>query len=72
MQQVDQNENGEFMMDVISIFYTGGDDEVQKKDRAYGQAMPETMRNDEGNRIRIFLNQLSEFAKEMGWYNNDN
>ena len=58
-QQVDQNENGEFMMDVISIFYTGGDDEVQQVVKGLpvetiGQAMPETMRNDEGNRIRIF------------------
>ena len=58
-QQVDQNDNGEFMMDVISIFYTGGDDEVQQVVKGLpvetiGQAMPETMRNEAGNRIRIF------------------
>ena len=58
-QQVDQNNNGEFMMDVISIFYTGGDDEVQQVVKGLpvetiGQAMPETMRNEAGNRIRIF------------------
>ena len=28
-QQVDQNKDGEFLMVVISIFYTGGDEEVQ-------------------------------------------
>ena len=47
------------MMDVISIFYTGGDDEVQQVVKGLpvetiGQAMPETMRNEAGNRIRIF------------------
>ena len=53
------DDNGEFMMDVISIFYTGGDDEVQQVVKGLpvetiGQAMPETMRNEAGNRIRIF------------------
>ena len=46
-------------MDVISIFYTGGDDEVQQVVKGLpvetiGQAMPETMRNEDGNRIRVF------------------
>jgi uncharacterized membrane protein YcgQ (UPF0703/DUF1980 family) len=58
-QQVDQNKDGEFLMDVISIFYTGGDEEVQGVVKGLpvetmGQVMPETMRNSEGKRIRIF------------------
>ena len=58
-QQVDQNDDGEFIMDVISIFYTGGDDEVQQVVKGLpvetiGQAMPETMRNEDGKRIRVF------------------
>ena len=58
-QQVDQNKDGEFLMDVISIFYTGGDEEVQGVVKGLpvetmGQVMPETMRNSDGKRIRIF------------------
>ena len=58
-QQVDQNKDGEFLMDVISIFYTGGDEEVQGVVKGLpvetmGQVMPETNRNSEGKRIRIF------------------
>jgi len=58
-QQVDQNDDGEFLMDVISIFYTGGDEEVQGVVKGLpvetmGQVMPETMHNSEGKRIRIF------------------
>jgi len=58
-QQVDQNEKGEFMMDVISLFYTGGDEEIQNVVKGLpvetmGQVMPEKTRNPDNNRVRIF------------------
>ena len=58
-QQVDQNEKGEFMMDVISLFYTGGDEEIQNVVKGLpietvGQVMPEKMRNSENKRVRVF------------------
>ena len=58
-QQVDQNEEGEFMMDVISLFYTGGDEEIQNVVKGLpvetmGQVMPEKTRNPDNNRVRIF------------------
>ena len=61
------------MMDVISIFYTGGDDEVQQVVKGLpvetiGQAMPETMRNDEGNRIRIFRLMMNCCIAERGLF----
>jgi hypothetical protein len=58
-QQVDRNEKGEFMMDVISLFYTGGDEEIQNVVKGLpietmGQVMPEKMRNPENKRVRVF------------------
>jgi hypothetical protein len=58
-QQVDRNDKGEFLMDVISIFYTGGDEEIQNVVKGLpvetmGQVMPEKMRNPENTRLRVF------------------
>ncbi len=57
--QVDQNDDGEFLMDVISIFYTGGDEEVKNvvdglPVETMGQVMPEKVRNPDGTRLRVF------------------
>ena len=46
-------------MDVVSIFYTGGDEEVRNvvdglKVETMGQVMPEKIRNPEGTRVRVF------------------
>ncbi len=58
-EQVDRNAAGEFEMDVISIFYTGGDGEVQNVVNGLpvvtlGQVMPEKIRNPDGTRLRVF------------------
>lgn len=57
--QVDQNDAGEYLMDVVSIFYTGGDEEVQNvvdglPVETMGQMMPEKIRNPDGTRVRVF------------------
>lgn len=57
--QVDANDDGEYLMDVVSIFYTGGDEEVQNvvaglPVETMGQVMPEKIRNSEGKRVRAF------------------
>ena len=56
--QVDQNANGELMITVPELFYTGGDKVIQnvlagQGVETIGQVMAE-MVNDNGNRLRIF------------------
>ncbi|MGI9243944.1 MAG: TIGR03943 family putative permease subunit [Verrucomicrobiales bacterium] len=56
--QVDQNDNGELMITVPELFYTGGDEVIQdvlvgQGIETIGQVMAE-MINDNGRRLRIF------------------
>ena len=58
--QVEQDEvTGDYLLDVISIFYTGGDEEVQAVVaglplETVGQVMPESMNDPNGHRLRAF------------------
>ncbi|MCB1207908.1 MAG: hypothetical protein KDK97_01215 [Verrucomicrobiales bacterium] len=57
--QVPQSKEGNFILDVPEIYYTGGDVEVQRvltgqSVETIAQVLPEKVNNAEGNRIRIF------------------
>ena len=56
---VDKNDRGEYVITVPEIFYTGGDEALQKvlegkPVETTGQAMEETANNPDGKRMRIF------------------
>lgn len=58
-QQVPQNKEGEFVLEVPEIYYTAGDLEVQKVITGQGvettaQVLPEKVNNENGHRIRVF------------------
>ncbi|HCN76806.1 MAG TPA: hypothetical protein DIT13_06380 [Verrucomicrobiales bacterium] len=58
-QQVPQSKEGNFMLDVPEIYYTGGDIEVQtvltgQPVETIAQVLPEKVKNDDGRRLRIF------------------
>lgn len=57
--QVPQSKDGNFILEVPELYYTGGDLEVQKvltgqMVETVAQVMPEKVNNDEGHRVRIF------------------
>ena len=58
-QQVPQNKEGHFLLEVPEIYYTGGDLEVQKvltgqMVETTAQVLPEKVNNADGHRMRIF------------------
>lgn len=58
-KQVPQNKNGDFVLEVPEIYYTGGDLEVQKvitgqSVETTAQVLPEKVNNADGHRLRIF------------------
>lgn len=58
-KQVPQNKNGDFILEVPEIYYTGGDLEVQKvitgqSVETVAQVLPEKVNNADGHRLRIF------------------
>lgn len=58
-KQVPQNKNGDFILEVPEIYYTGGDKEVQKvitgqSVETTAQVLPEKVNNADGHRLRIF------------------
>ncbi len=58
-QQVDRNADGDYLLDVVSIFYTGGDEEVQDvveglPIETIGQVTAETLRDPNKQRARVF------------------
>lgn len=58
-KQVPQNKNGDFILEVPEIYYTGGDLEVQKvitgqSVETTAQVLPEKVNNADGHRLRIF------------------
>ena len=57
--QVPMSKDGNFLLDVPEIYYTGGDLEVQKvltgqMIETTAQVLPEKVNNEEGHRLRIF------------------
>jgi hypothetical protein len=57
--QVPQSKEGNFILEVPELYYTGGDLEVQKvlggqMVETVAQIMPEKVNNDDGHRLRIF------------------
>lgn len=57
--QVPQSKEGNFILEVPELYYTGGDVEVQKvltgqMVETVAQVLPEKVNNDDGHRVRIF------------------
>lgn len=57
--QVPQSKDGNFILEVPELYYTGGDVEVQKvltgqMVETVAQVLPEKVNNADGNRVRIF------------------
>lgn len=57
--QVPQSKEGNFILEVPELYYTGGDVEVQKvltgqMVETVAQILPEKVNNDDGHRLRIF------------------
>ena len=57
--QVDKSEDGNFMLTVPQLFYTAGDEELQRvleglAVETVAQVMPEKVNNDDGHRLRVF------------------
>lgn len=57
--QVPQSKDGNFILEVPELYYTGGDVEVQKvlagqMVETVAQVLPEKVNNDDGHRVRIF------------------
>lgn len=58
-QQVPQSKEGNFILEVPEIYYTGGDIEVQtvlagQPVETIAQVLPEKVNNEEGRRLRVF------------------
>lgn len=57
--QVPQSKEGNFILEVPELYYTGGDVEVQKvltgqMVETIAQVLPEKVNNDDGHRLRVF------------------
>jgi len=57
--QVPQSKDGNFILEVPELYYTGGDVEVQKvltgqMVETIAQVLPEKVNNDDGHRLRVF------------------
>lgn len=57
--QVPQSKEGNFILEVPELYYTGGDQEVQKvltgqMVETIAQVLPEKVNNEDGHRLRIF------------------
>lgn len=58
-KQVPQSKEGNFILEVPEIYYTAGDQEIQKvitgqPVETVAQVLPEKVNNDSGHRLRIF------------------
>ena len=58
-QQVPQSKDGNFILEVPELYYTGGDQEVQRvltgqMVETIAQILPEKVNNADGHRLRIF------------------
>ncbi len=69
-RSLDKNDDGEFIIGVDDLFYTAGDEEIQRvldgqPVESVGQLLPETVNNESGRRLRVLKMTMTCCAADM-------